>query len=125
LQEAYCHNGHDLISTDVLIYGESTIKLLAKNNEVKTYIYISTKENDNTIKADKIIKEGSILELLCPICEEELDNIAPCLDGKGKYLAIYLDKKRNFSNSIGICNCWGNYKNLKKPTWQIIYSTTN
>ena len=119
--EAYCHNGHELMDPTVKISGYPSIKLLAISDDKKEYINISAVENDHGKKGGKGFKEKELLTLACPVCEEELDNIAPCDCVRGsKFVAVYLNKKRSFSSCVGVCSSWGCYRSFMNSAWRII-----
>lgn len=119
--EAYCHNGHELIDPKEKISKYPSIKLLGVSGSNREEIHISAVESDQTKKGGAIFKDGEVLTLCCPVCEEELDNIAPCDCVKGsKFFAIYLNKKRSFSSCVGICSAWGCYRSFMNSAWRII-----
>jgi hypothetical protein len=119
--EAYCHNGHNLVDTKTKISGYPSIKLLAISGDKKEEIHISAVEGDQSKKGGEVFKDKELLSLSCPVCEEELDNIAPCDCIKGsKFVAIYLNKKRSFSSCVGICNSWTCYRSFMNSAWRII-----
>lgn len=118
---AYCHNGHELISNEVKISGYPAIKLLISDGKEKEYVYISSVDADRSKKGGAGFKDNQLLTVACPVCEEELDNIAPCDCTKGsKFMAIYLNKKRSFTSCVGICNSWGCYRSFMNTAWRII-----
>ena len=122
VNEAYCHNGHNLMSPDVKIAGYPSIRLLITDPKGKKHdLYISAVDGDHEKKGGEGIKQGQLLVVSCPICEEELDNISPCDCTKGsKFVAIYMNKKRSFSSCVGVCNSWGCYRSFMNSAWRII-----
>ena len=121
ITEAYCHNGHDLIDKKVKISGSPSIKLLAISADKKEEINICAVEGDQSKKGGEGFKNKELVALSCPVCEEELDNIAPCDCIRGsKFVAIYLNKKRSFSSCVGICSSWGCYRSFMSSAWRII-----
>ena len=122
ITQAYCHNGHDLISNDVKISGYPSIKLtVAGHDNKKQDVYISAVDGDHEKQGGKGFKDNQLLTICCPVCEEELDNIAPCDCTKGsKFVAIYLNKKRSFTSCLGVCNSWGCYRSFMNSAWRII-----
>ncbi|MEI6080023.1 MAG: hypothetical protein WCQ53_05270 [bacterium] len=120
--QAYCHNGHDLISSESKISGYPSIKLLIIDEKNKKHdVYISAVDADHTRKGGDELKKDQVVTVACPVCEEELDNIAPCDCTKGsKFVAIYLNKKRSFTSCVGICNSWGCYRSFMNSVWRII-----
>ena len=46
---------------------------------------------------------GEILELICTECNERLLNYSKCRCD-GEMVTLFLNKKNNFSECIGICN---------------------
>ncbi len=119
--QAYCHNGHDLINNDVKVSGYPSINLLLSDGKSEQLVYISAIQGDNSKKFDTTYPEHTLLTVMCPVCKEELDNIAPCDCVKGsKFVAIYLNKKRNFSSCVGICNSWNCSRSFMGSAWRII-----
>lgn len=108
----FCHNAHQLSNEDNSI----NLILIGKNNEeLVNYSYKDSK----WLASASNFKVGEKLKIVCPICKEELDNIAPC-SCSGLTYAIYSDTKRSFSNSVAMCNSWGCIHSLKKSAWKAI-----
>ncbi|MFH1223032.1 MAG: hypothetical protein V1647_01660 [Pseudomonadota bacterium] len=121
ISEAYCHNGHRLIDEEVKISKYPSIKLLVSDGKNEEIINISAIEGDQQKKFKKGFANGTLLIISCPVCKEELDNIAPCDCIKGsKFVAIYLNKKRSFSTCLGVCNSWSCYRSFMGSAWRII-----
>ena len=119
--QAYCHNAHNLIDEEVKIAGYASIKLLLSDGKHEEVINMSAVDGDHTKKYKKGFSKDSLLVISCPICKEELDNIAPCdcIEGS-KFVAIYLNKKRSFSGCVGVCNSWNCYRSFMGSAWRII-----
>jgi len=96
----YCHNSH------LLSAYENNIKLLIKAKNIEQELEL-------------IFKDKEIVKILCPVCKEEMDTIAPCSCG-GIYYAIYTDGKRSYSNCIAMCNNWNCNNSLSKTAWAVI-----
>jgi len=121
INEAYCHNGHDLLDNELEISGYPSIKLLVSDKKHEEIINISAVEGDQQRKFKKGFADKTLLTVSCPMCKEELDNIAPCDCVKGsKYVAIYLNKKRTFGGCVGVCNSWGCFRSFMGSAWRII-----
>lgn len=119
--QAFCHNAHDLINKEVKLSGYPSINLLVSDGKTEQTVYISSVQGDQTKKFEKDYPKNSLLTISCPVCKEELDNIAPCDCTKGsKFVAIYLNKKRSFSSCVGICNSWSCYRSFMGSAWRII-----
>jgi len=120
--QAFCHNAHDLINKDVKVSGYPSINLLVSDDgKTEQMVYISAIQGDQVKKFDKPYKDNTLLTISCPICKEELDNIAPCDCIKGsKFVAIYMNKKRSFSGCVGVCNSWSCYRSFMGSAWRII-----
>lgn len=119
--QAFCHNAHNLINQDVKISGYPSINLVVSDGKTEQMVYISSVQGDQAKKFDTAYPDNTLLTISCPICKEELDNIAPCDCTKGsKFVAIYLNKKRSFSGCVGVCNSWNCYRSFMGSAWRII-----
>lgn len=110
----YCHNTH------LLSNNENEIKLLIQSQKSEELVLFTYEANNWKNSATSFNKNDKI-KILCPVCLEELDSIAPCMCS-GVYFAIYTNKKRSYSQSVSICNNWGCKNSLYFSAWKAIKS---
>ncbi|MBN1115104.1 MAG: hypothetical protein JXA66_07165 [Oligoflexia bacterium] len=121
ITKAFCHNSHDLLDNENTISGYPSIKLLFCNGRISEYVYFSAVRSDNTRIGGDMFDGPEGISIKCPVCREELDSIAPCFcSEKGVQVAVYLDGKRSFNDSIGVCTNPECHNSLKKSAWQIL-----
>ena len=95
LNEAYCSNGHSLMS-DVLIEEEKGIHFVYTDekgvNETDIVISPVVRKCIKKILRGEAFKKGEIVKILCPSCREELPVLFNCECGAPIYL-FYIDSK--------------------------------
>lgn len=108
----YCHNSH------LLSNYENNLKLLVKSKNLEQELQFN-KINELWELEENNFKAKELVKILCPVCKEELDTIAPCECG-GIYYAVYKDGKRSYSNCVAICNTWNCKNSLLTSAWAAI-----
>jgi hypothetical protein len=115
ISEAYCRNGHDLIS-DVKIDGHKGIHLIYANadEDRETEIVITSivgKSDKEILKGEAFAKDETV-RILCPRCREELPILLNCECGAPIYL-FYIDKKLNHNYGQSLCSRIGCVKSSR------------
>ncbi|MBN1388635.1 MAG: hypothetical protein JW965_09330 [Bacteroidales bacterium] len=107
IEEAYCPNGHSLISNDVLFCDFKAIHLKIRNKRFISDLFVSPIVGDKSkVSLDTKLNRDMIYEFLCPVCNTTLPVTSPCSCG-GSLMTLYLDKNLKLSNSVTICNRFG------------------
>jgi len=107
IDEAYCPNGHSLISDDVWFCDHKSIHLKIRNKKYVSNLFISPLVGDKSkLSPDDKLNRDLIYEFLCPECNASLPVASPCTCG-GNLMTLYLDKELKFSNSVTVCNRFG------------------
>lgn len=107
IDEAYCPNGHSLITGYITFCDFNAIHLKIRNKKFVTAVYISPVMGDkNKATIEDRLDRDVIYEFLCPECNASLPVASPCSCG-GSRVALYLDKSLKLSRSVTICNRFG------------------
>lgn len=107
IEEAYCPNGHSLISNDILFCDFRAIHLKIRNKKYISDFFVSPIIGDKSkVSLDTGLKRDQIYEFLCPECKITLPVTSPCSCG-GSLMTLYLDKDLKLSNSVTVCNRFG------------------
>jgi hypothetical protein len=106
ITEAYCQNGHSLIS-DVKINGQNGLNLIYTDQDEKkeSGIVISAIVGDRTkVNLDRtMFDKGEVVKVLCPICRNELPVLFMC-DCEAPIYLIYIDKQSNPRYAQSFCS---------------------
>lgn len=107
--QAFCQNGHNLISHDNDIFdGYPGIKLRVEYNGQVGVVVLSPFHGDASKKGNLDWPEGAKLKVTCPHCQVELPRMAGCCcDGRGDIIKLYLTRKISDSHVLAMCNVWG------------------
>ena len=107
IEEAYCPNGHRLISDEILFCDFKAIHVKIRNKKFLTDLFISPLVGDKSkLSLDTSLDKNIIYEFLCPECRTRLTVASPCSCG-GELMALYLDSSLKLSNSVTVCNRFG------------------
>lgn len=107
IDEAYCPNGHSLISDEVMFCDFKAIHIKIRNKKYLTDLFISPLVGDKSkLRLDKRLDKNIISEFLCPECKSRLPVVSPCSCG-GELMAMYLDSSLKLSKSVTVCNRFG------------------
>ena len=108
--DVYCHNGHSLMVHGVLFDGLPSINVRVRvggEGGPMDDFYLSPIINDDR-KQGPELPDGTRLQLLCPICKEELPELVPCSCRVGAHRrAIYLTPDPREMGAIGLCETYG------------------
>jgi len=108
--DVYCHNGHSLMVHGVLFDGLPAINVRVRvggEGGPMDDFYLSPIINDPR-KQGPDLPDGTRLQLLCPICKEELRELVPCTCRVGAHRrAIFLTPDPNELGAIGLCETYG------------------
>ncbi len=107
IEDAYCPNGHKLITDDVLFCDFKAIHVRIRNKKYVSELFISPIVGDKSkMSFDTKLNRDLIYEFLCPECNTVLPVTSPCSCG-GNLMTLYLDKSLKLSNSVTVCNRFG------------------
>ncbi len=104
IYNAFCQNGHDLISS-IEVNKHKGLNLIykKKGHSEKTELVISAIVGDNTKKIlyGEDFKNGEEVQVFCPECKEELPILVNCACNAPIYI-FYMDKEqqKNFAQSF-------------------------
>jgi len=126
ITEAYCPNGHNLISEDNEDFdGYAGIKVLLRGATNEGEVFISPFHGDATKKGEQGWKTGEKLAFFCPVCEVPLPTFARCHcafeDGQeGELVKLYTSRDLSDSHMLALCNVWGCRRSRTIDNWNII-----
>lgn len=107
IEEAYCPNGHSLLTDDVLFCDFKAIHLKIRNKKFVSDLFVSPLVGDKSkLSLDSKLNRDIIYEFLCPECNASLPVASPCSCG-GNLMSLYLDKNLKLSKSATVCNRFG------------------
>ena len=115
IKEAYCPNGHSLIS-DTRINGYGGIHFIFTDiNETKEVdIIISPVIGERKVMVQKgdVFKDGEIIKSLCPVCRTEMEILFDCECGAHVYV-FYLDRQLDHNYGQSFCSRIGCVKSSR------------
>ncbi len=126
ITEAYCPNGHNLISNNNVDFdGYPGIKVNLKNGGKEGIIYLSPFQGDGTKKGFHDWADGERLQFFCPECNTPLPKVAHCSctatdNDHGDIIKIYTSKELSDQSYLSLCNVWGCPKSRVTDNWEII-----
>jgi hypothetical protein len=104
VSQCFCQKGHDMVSEKAIFDGFNGILLKVKKSKQSGLVALSPVYGmKNRISLNIKLTKNELLELLCPTCNTALSIFSPCSCG-GNLVALFLDKKADFTNCILICN---------------------
>jgi len=107
IEDAYCQNGHSLITDEVLFCDFKAIHVRIRNKKYVSELFISPIVGDKSkLSLDTKLNRDLIYEFLCPECNAVLQVTSPCSCG-GNLMTMYLDKSLKLANSVTVCNRFG------------------
>ena len=107
IEEAFCPNGHSLISSDIMFCDFKAIHLKIRNKKFVSDLFVSPIVGDKSkLSLDTKLDKDRIYEFLCPECKASLEIASPCSCG-GNLMTLYLDRTLKISKSVTICNRFG------------------
>ncbi len=120
----FCHNGHSLKVDKVTFDGLPAFNFLCRvggEGGPEEDIYVSPIINDSRKKgADQ--PEGTRLQLICPVCKEELKQLVPCSCRVGAYRrAVYLTPDPNEMGAVGVCEIYGCPQSFVTEEGELLY----
>ncbi len=107
VKEAYCPEGHNLVTDMHLINGYPGIELaFRKENGEEGMVVLSPVLGDRTaIFLKGNVEEGEVVKFLCPVCERPLPILTTCdFCGQGNIYVLFLDTDFSFNNAITFCS---------------------
>ena len=126
MTEAYCPNGHNLISDENEEFdGYPGIKVLLKSDDNDGIVYLSPIHGDGTKKGDQNWKDGQKIQFFCPICNVALPTFAKCHCSfengqQGDLVKLFTSSDLSDSHILALCNVWGCRRSRTIDNWNII-----
>ena len=104
IKRCYCPNGHNLVNEKAVFDGFSGILLKVSDGGQEGLVALNPVYGlKHRVAIDiKLIKD-QLLDISCPECGTALQSYSKCSCG-GDLIALFLDEKPDFTNSILICN---------------------
>lgn len=104
VNECYCQNGHNLISSQAIFNGFKGIVFKVKRGNEEGLVALSPVYGfKSRVSLNVDLFNDQIWEICCPQCDVSLPVYSNCSCG-GNMIALFTDDEANFSNCIGICN---------------------
>ena len=104
INQCYCPNGHNLVSDRADFDGFKGIVLKVRKPGSEGLVALNPVYGlKHRIAIDIMLKKDELLEILCPECGSALPVYSACSCG-GSLVALFLDEKPVFTNSVLICN---------------------
>lgn len=100
----HCPNGHNLVSDQAVFDGFSGIVLKVVKAGQEGLVALNPVYGlKHRISINIKLIKNEVLEVYCPECGVALSKYSQCSCG-GDLIALFLDEKPDFTNSILICN---------------------
>ncbi len=120
LTQAFCPEGHSLITDEAQFDGYNGIKVLGLYDGKEYTIILSPIMHDKRKQCPEF-PDGAIVDLVCPVCKKPLPRIAPCGCQLGSfYRQVYLTPHGDKGSSIGICDAYGCPRSFIRDEGEII-----
>ena len=104
ITECYCPNGHNLINDRAIFDGHPGIMLRIRRQGKEGLVALSPVYGfKSRISMDQPLYTDETWEVFCPQCDAALPSYSKCTC-EGDMIALFLDRKADFSNCILICN---------------------
>ena len=105
--QLYCHNGHNLVSSQELFDGFPGISLWLEGAGIAGEVVISPVHGDASKRGIEF-PEGTRVSIQCPTCHEELPTLTNCRCSPHAMLRkAYLTPKLSDAHIIAVCDIWG------------------
>lgn len=120
--QLYCPNGHNMVyNQNHLFDGLPGISIFVRGDKGEGETILSPFHGDHSKVGFLDVKEGTICELLCPICKTSLPKIASCIcQEDASIIGLFLTPELTESKMVGICNVWGCYRSRVIDDFEII-----
>jgi hypothetical protein len=124
--EAFCPNGHRLISPDNEEFdGYPGIRLQISDGEKTGILFVSPIHGDGTKKGMTDWKDGQKLTITCPYCGTGIPRLAGChcypdSPSSGDLLKLFTTPSLNDSHIMAFCNVWGCPRSRTIDNWNVI-----
>jgi hypothetical protein len=104
VSECYCPEGHDLLSDRAIFDNFRGIVLKVNQMGEEGLVALSPVYGvKSRVSLNVALLKDRLLEIKCPECNTALPVFSPCSCG-GNLVALFLDKKKDFTNCILVCN---------------------
>jgi hypothetical protein len=102
--QCFCPDGHNLVSDQAVFDNFNGIVLKVKSSGGTGLVALNPVYGlKHRITLNVRLVHDELLEISCPLCGKELPVYSACACG-GSLVALFLDEKRDFTNSVLICN---------------------
>ena len=102
--KCYCPNGHNLVSDQAIFDGLNGIVLKVRKAGQEGHVALNPAYGlKHRISLNIKLVKDDLLEVTCPQCGVALPVYSECSCG-GNLIALFLDEKPDFTNSVLICN---------------------
>jgi hypothetical protein len=124
IPDLFCHNGHSLKVDKVTFDGLPGFNFLCRvggEGGPEEDIFVSPIINDARKKGTDQ-PEGTRLQLICPVCKEELKQLVPCSCRVGAYRrAVYLTPDPDEMGAVGVCEIYGCPQSFVTEEGELLY----
>ncbi len=122
--DVYCHEGHSLMVHGVQFDGLPAINIRVRvggEGGPMDDFYLSPIVGDPR-KVGPDLPDGTRLQLLCPICKQELRELVPCTCRLGAHRrAVYLTPDPGEMGAIGLCETYGCPQSFVSEDGELVY----
>jgi hypothetical protein len=104
IKDCFCPNGHKLVNRRARFGDYDGIIIGVNQYPEKGLIALSPVFGDKSkISIDIDLKEGALLDLVCPVCDVRFPVYSNCECG-GEIMVMFTKPEKDFMNCVGICN---------------------
>ena len=104
IEKCYCPNGHNLISSQAVFDDFNGILLKVRKAGQEGHVALNPVYGlKHRVSMGINLLKDELIEIACPECATALPVYSQCSCG-GELVALFLDEKPDFTNSLLICN---------------------
>ena len=119
--QAYCHNGHRLVTTANPTFGGFPgVRVQVTTDQRTEDVVLSPIHGHQQRQGGDGIAEGARCRVACPKCSEEFPEYAPCVCGAGQLRSIFLTPDASESHVVAVCENWGCHKSRILDEFEIL-----
>lgn len=123
ITQAYCPNGHNLISQENADFdGHPGISLLVECADWSGNIVLSPIHGDHSrVGVAKTLTEGTNCTLRCPVCQTELPKLGKCrCENGGDLLGLYLRPSLHQGDMVAFCSVMGCHRSRIMDQFEVL-----